>query len=339
MRVGPIAGFNGAYSLEGQRSSAAGSAHGRGLPDAGGHVPLPSHAKGHRFKTCRARQVADALRDRPHVDLLVAPKFFAGAKAEAEAAGTSWVDETGAASIHLDPLIIVCGRTPKSRHAEPSASPWTPATFAVDEALLTGTAGTVKAVSERTELAIGTAARALRQLHDEGLLEAGPRAAGTPGACGRREGGRPRAGLRRSADSSTLPLGGHRKHEPAGRQRTRHVVRRVAHHCGGTPEFVPRGGFVPDLLCSRSDETHAGTTDIDVQVDLEIPQGSVHTARLERALRNAEFEPDDARAWRWEIRASDAHAVVKFELLADQDDLPGSQPSHLPRTACAQGPL
>lgn len=62
---------------------------------------------------------------------------------------------------------------------------------------------------------------------------------------------------------------------------------RVAHHYGATPEFVVLGGLVPELLCSRSDRQHAGTTDIDVQVNLEIDCGAVNTARLERALRHA----------------------------------------------------
>lgn len=74
---------------------------------------------------------------------------------------------------------------------------------------------------------------------------------------------------------------------------------RVVHHYGDRPEFVVLGGLVPELLCSTSEYTHAGTTDVDVQVNLEIAAGSVNTARLEAALRNAEFEPDAERAWRW----------------------------------------
>lgn len=50
----------------------------------------------------------------------------------------------------------------------------------------------------------------------------------------------------------------------------------IAHHYGGESEFVVLGGLVPDLLCSRSSFTHAGTTDIDVQVDLEIACGAVN---------------------------------------------------------------
>lgn len=45
---------------------------------------------------------------------------------------------------------------------------------------------------------------------------------------------------------------------------------RVVHHYGTRPEFVVLGGLVPELLCAGSGFQHAGTTDIDVQVNLEI---------------------------------------------------------------------
>ena len=95
---------------------------------------------------------------------------------------------------------------------------------------------------------------------------------------------------------------------------------RVVHHYGATPEFVVLGGLVPELLCSRSDRQHAGTTDIDVQVNLEIECDAVNTARLERALRHAEFEPDSNQVWRWRVADEELRAEVKFELLADLDD-------------------
>lgn len=97
---------------------------------------------------------------------------------------------------------------------------------------------------------------------------------------------------------------------------------RVVHHYGGRPEFVVLGGLVPELLCAGSAWRHAGTTDVDVQVDLEIACGAINTARLERALRNAEFEPDSARVWRWVPDGTPTKTVVKFELLADLDDQP-----------------
>lgn len=94
---------------------------------------------------------------------------------------------------------------------------------------------------------------------------------------------------------------------------------RVVHHYGERPEFVVLGGLVPELLCSSSAHQHAGTTDIDVQVNLEIECDAVNTARLERALRNAEFEPDSEHVWRWRVVNDEIRVEVKFEMLADLD--------------------
>lgn len=82
------------------------------------------------------------------------------------------------------------------------------------------------------------------------------------------------------------------------------------------------GGLVPELLCAGSAFRHAGTTDVDVQVDLEIACGAVNTARLEQALHNAEFVPEDGRIWRWVATGEAGATVVKFELLADLHDQP-----------------
>jgi hypothetical protein len=115
----------------------------------------------------------------------------------------------------------------------------------------------------------------------------------------------------------------------ADEERSRHTRRaaeraliRVVHHYGARPEFVVLGGLVPDMLCSASNQLHAGTTDVDVQVDMEIACGAVNTRRLEDALRNAEFEPDGEREWRWVTDGPGPKSIVKFELLADLDDQP-----------------
>ena len=106
----------------------------------------------------------------------------------------------------------------------------------------------------------------------------------------------------------------------AARQAAERALIRVVHHYGARPAFVVLGGLVPELLCSASPFSHAGTTDVDVQVNLEIATGSVNAARLERALRNAEFEPDHERIWRWRADGNEAVAEIKFELLADLDE-------------------
>lgn len=108
----------------------------------------------------------------------------------------------------------------------------------------------------------------------------------------------------------------------AARRLAEQALVRVVHHYGATPEFVLLGGLVPELLCSESGVVHAGTTDIDVQVNLEIAAGAVQGARLEQALANAEFEVDPQRIWRWQAEVDGRRAVVKFELLADLDDAP-----------------
>lgn len=93
---------------------------------------------------------------------------------------------------------------------------------------------------------------------------------------------------------------------------------RIVHHYGKRPEFVVLGGLVPELLCSESEYQHAGTVDVDVQADLEIACGSVNARRLERALHNAEFVPEEGRIWRWvSVAGGNVTSTVKFELLAD----------------------
>ena len=107
----------------------------------------------------------------------------------------------------------------------------------------------------------------------------------------------------------------------AARQAAEAALVRVVHHYGSRPDFVVLGGLVPELLCTASEFRHACTTDIDVQVNLEIACGAVNTVRLEQALLNAEFVPSSERLWRWV--ADDPvlrNAVVKFELLADLSD-------------------
>ncbi len=96
---------------------------------------------------------------------------------------------------------------------------------------------------------------------------------------------------------------------------------RVVHHYGSRPEFVLMGGLMPEYLCAGSGVQHAGTTDVDVQVDLEIAGGAVNVKKLEQALRNAEFEPDAERVWRWSFGGAAIPTVVKFELLADDEEV------------------
>lgn len=108
----------------------------------------------------------------------------------------------------------------------------------------------------------------------------------------------------------------------AARSAAEAALVRIVHHYGTRPEFVVIGGLVPELLCAGSGFQHAGTTDVDVQVNLEIACGAVNTARLERALLNAEFIPESDQVWRWVADRAVASAVVRFELFADLHDQP-----------------
>ena len=65
---------------------------------------------------------------------------------------------------------------------------------------------------------------------------------------------------------------------------------------------------------------HQGTTDVDIQVDLETQGGSVNGERLEHALKDCDFVPDPQRVWRWRDE-SESGLVVKIEFLADLDDV------------------
>ncbi len=113
--------------------------------------------------------------------------------------------------------------------------------------------------------------------------------------------------------------------DPVRSRRARELAERalvrLVREYGDIPEFVLLGGLVPDLLCTTAARRHEGTTDIDVQVDLEIQGGSENAARLEGALTRVGFRPDDERIWRWWDSPA-PELVVKVELLADRDDIP-----------------
>ena len=108
----------------------------------------------------------------------------------------------------------------------------------------------------------------------------------------------------------------------AAREAAETALVRIVHHYGDRPKFVVLGGLVPDLLCAGSEFQHAGTIDVDVQVDLKIACGAVNAARLEHALLHAGFAPENARIWRWVADGTMGMPVVKFELLADLHDQP-----------------
>lgn len=110
----------------------------------------------------------------------------------------------------------------------------------------------------------------------------------------------------------------------AARSAAEAALVRVVDAYGRRPEFVLIGGLVPELLCATSTFGHAGTTAVDVQVDLEIASGAVNAPRLEQALRDAGFAPDNEHVWRWTTDRGAHRAIIKFELLADLPTQPAN---------------
>lgn len=108
----------------------------------------------------------------------------------------------------------------------------------------------------------------------------------------------------------------------ATREAAEKALVHVVHHYGERPEFVVLGGLIPGLLCTRSNFLHVGTTDVDVQVNLEIACNLVNAVKLEQALKNAGFLPAGDKLWCWVTNATTAEAVVRFELLADLPNKP-----------------
>lgn len=95
---------------------------------------------------------------------------------------------------------------------------------------------------------------------------------------------------------------------------------RLVRAYGDIPKFVLLGGLVPDLLCRRAPHAHEGTTDVDVQVNLEIQSGAENAARLEETLLRSGFTPDRQEIWRWRDE-TDHGLVVKVEFLSDLRDV------------------
>lgn len=117
------------------------------------------------------KQVEEATERHDNVDVLVAPSVSEGARKMLEDRGVGWVEQTGAASFAVGPVVVERDAQVR-REDSASASTWRPSTFAVAEALLLGEVGTVAAVAARTELSQGTVTRSMRVLTDLGLLEA-----------------------------------------------------------------------------------------------------------------------------------------------------------------------
>ena len=87
---------------------------------------------------------------------------------------------------------------------------------------------------------------------------------GKPFSRNRDGGGRMPEQFNRATRSMRLPT--RSSAEPANRRSWSAFLPRTNEWPRG-PEFVVLGGLVPELLCAASEFQHAGTTDVDVQVD------------------------------------------------------------------------
>lgn len=116
------------------------------------------------------RDVRQALALRPKADVIAGSELSSGARAAASGAGVGWVDESGAAEIVTD--VIVVSRTGQRQRTTSKPAGWTPAALSVAEAILCGTKATVSATAEATGHSMSSTAQALALFTDLGLLEA-----------------------------------------------------------------------------------------------------------------------------------------------------------------------
>jgi hypothetical protein len=96
---------------------------------------------------------------------------------------------------------------------------------------------------------------------------------------------------------------------------------RISAHTGSIDiPLVVLGGLVPELLCTTTEVRHQGTTDVDIQINLEVEVDGEHASQLEQALLAAGFSADPERSWRW--LDHERGTMAKVEFLCDLDDEP-----------------
>lgn len=100
--------------------------------------------------------------------IAVAREFSPGAKNALSEQGVGWLDETGAAEIAVESIVV--SRTGRPTKQPDSEARWTPSVLATAEALLCGSTATVSSIEEITGLSTGSCTKALRTLTQLGLL-------------------------------------------------------------------------------------------------------------------------------------------------------------------------
>ena len=114
--------------------------------------------------------IKDALSVKPKPDVLLLSRTTPAIREFLEQHFIGWADQTGSAQISSESLVISRDKIQVlHRKRQPR---WTRSMLGVTEALLTGTPGTVSAVSTATGLAQSSAATALHMLSEMHLLKA-----------------------------------------------------------------------------------------------------------------------------------------------------------------------
>ncbi len=131
-----------------------------------GGSPITLHWIGEGWPSDVRRAIEEGI----EVDVLAARAFSEGARRILRDRRIGWVDETGAAEISKDMLVVSRSGDPKARRRTRSRA-WTPAVLAVTEAVLMGVPAKVKETMRATGLSNGACGDALRLLADEGFLE------------------------------------------------------------------------------------------------------------------------------------------------------------------------
>lgn len=114
--------------------------------------------------------IKNALSVKPKPDVLLLPRTTPAIREFLEQSYIGWVDQSGSAQISADSLII--SREKIQVLHQTGHTRWTRSMLGVSEALLTGTPGTVSAITATTSLAPSSAATALGRLSEMHLLSA-----------------------------------------------------------------------------------------------------------------------------------------------------------------------
>lgn len=112
------------------------------------------------------RSAIDAAPQSP--EILAATRISPGAREALAQASIGWVDETGAAEIAIESIVV--SKTGWPVEPDQKTRRWTPAVLAVAEALLCGARATVASAKEATGLSSGSCTNALRFLTEQDLL-------------------------------------------------------------------------------------------------------------------------------------------------------------------------